>query len=198
MYNVWVYFQAWTRQTQSIQLPSRLLPRLVATPPTQASDGQLSVKDAHFYNCPLDTCDTVVKSGELVPHLQTHDGPVVQYLCKDSSTYLRFPVSQLTTISLPGGTTFVLHATPHPAAPECLLLWLWLGADSSTAASYTFQLDLPNNTVASGHVFPLSWTTQRVLDFEADKCIVLNDFNFDTSCTKVKITIQSKCDTTAL
>lgn len=149
-----------------------------------------------FHNCPVDSCDIVVKPGDLVSHLQTHDDPVVQYLCKDSSTYLRFPVSRLTTVSLPGGTTFVLAL--HPAAPDCLLVWLWVAADDTTADFYRLQLDLPGNTVVRGHVFPLSWTTQRVLDAAADRCIVLDDLNFDPNCTKVRVTILSMCDSTTL
>lgn len=174
-------FQTWKGQTPKLQLPSRLLPRTVPTP----SPGD----DPPVYPCPLAPCDGVVRIGDLVPHLQTHDGPVVQYFCKESSTLLRFPVMRMTTVTVAQGATFLLHVAPAPGAPA-LLLWLWLAAPD--ASNYRLQLDRPGRApLVRPAVFPMSWSPSKVIDLAAEQCVVLDDCNFDTNCTKVKITILS-------
>lgn len=85
-------FQTWNRQTSNTQAPSRPKPRTIL-PSTQKAP-------ASFYLCPLNSCGSPVKGSDLVYHLQRHEGPLVQYFCKDSSTFLRFPVTRLTTITL--------------------------------------------------------------------------------------------------
>ncbi|XP_046660699.1 uncharacterized protein LOC124354355 [Homalodisca vitripennis] len=185
--------KAWTRQQlPTLHLPSRLLPRIVPTPSVERTPRPTQ----QLYNCPLDSCGSVVKSCDLLSHLQHHgDGPLVQYFCKESSTFLRFPVTRLTTITLSQTLTFVLHVTPHPVA-SCLLLWLWIASED--ASSYRLQLELPGRAAVRGQVFPLSWTSQQVLALAADKCVVLNDDDFDANCSKVKVTILSKCDSTTI
>lgn len=138
------------------------------------------------YNCPVKDCTTPVSGQNILLHLKSHDGPLVQYYCTNSSTRIRLPISSPTAISLPRGEIFFLNVVAHTTV-GCLLVWLWLPEED--ANRYTFNLEFPNRKPLTGSVFPLSMSADQIINSAADRCIVLDEWNSDVNCDNFSLYI---------